>query len=112
MAEHIAILKNTTLADIVYNKLAGMRIPASGQYTASDTRTIQELHDCVELNTDILSGDIVLNDGTSDLTAEDGVSYLEPYAPTKPVSSITFIDSVTGVDQFVSVASGELVVTT
>lgn len=68
------ILKNTTLHRLTY---AGRVIPASGQKNCSGaTETLREDDD---LFAAIDAGDIVINDGTTDLSAEKGKAQL--YAP-------------------------------
>ena len=65
------ILKNTTIGDLKYT---GKVIPASGQRDVSNSTDL--LRESSALKTDIDSGDIVVNDGAGDLSAEDGKVHL------------------------------------
>ncbi len=68
------ILKNTTGSDLSYS---GRVIPAGGEKNCSNTT--EEIREVPALFTDIDAGDIVVNDGTSDLSAPRGKAHL--YAP-------------------------------
>lgn len=71
------ILKNTTITDISLNE-TGITIPASGQVTLNETEYAQVafIDSITELTTYLNSGDIVVNNGTVDLTAAEGLRYL------------------------------------
>lgn len=71
------ILKNTTTSDIELDNL-GLTIPASGQTTVAvqDYLLLGSEDSITELTTLINSGDIVVNDGSSDLSASDGINYI------------------------------------
>jgi hypothetical protein len=71
------ILKNTTLSDIELIEL-GITIPASGQFTVevTDYLFLGSEETLSEITSLINSGDIVVNDGTSDLSANDGIAYI------------------------------------
>ena len=71
------ILKNTTLSDIDLDVLA-TTIPASGQITVDVESYILLASDdsITELTTLINSGDITVNNGLSDLDAEDGLDFI------------------------------------
>lgn len=68
----IVILKNTTISDITF---LGETIPASGQSDFSHVSAIIMREDAV-LITAINAGDIVVNDGTDDLTTVNGILYI------------------------------------
>ena len=76
MPQHTVILKNTTLSEIQINDLAGMRIPASSQYDASNTRTLEDLLQSDDLLTFLTSGDVILNDGTDDLSLPEATTVM------------------------------------
>ena len=71
------ILRNTTLADIELLEI-GLTIPASGQVEVN-TESFLDLaadNSITELTPLINSGDIIVNDGTVDLSAADGLTYI------------------------------------
>lgn len=72
------ILKNTTASDIDLDIL-GRRVPASGQLDldTSDFARLASDASITELTTLINSGDIVVNDGVSDLSIADALAYIE-----------------------------------
>ena len=72
------ILKNTTGSNIDLSEL-GLRVPASSQITIQSFDYIKLASDdsVTELTTLINSGDIIVNDGTSDLSASDGIDYIK-----------------------------------
>lgn len=72
----IIIAKNTTISNIVINDLGSIVVPAEGSYTLSDMFNIYEIARSNELLTYIASGDIVINNGTDDLPATDGIKYI------------------------------------
>jgi hypothetical protein len=71
------ILKNTTLSDMELSEL-GKTIPASGQITIPVQEYILLASDdsIAECTAPITNGDIVVNDGTVDLSASDGLNYI------------------------------------
>ncbi len=87
---HTVILKNTTASKIIISDLAGMRIEANSQYEASKTRTLADIQNSEQLKTDISSGDIVVNDGHSDLSVTDALELVTFYDPHFAVQYITF----------------------
>ena len=75
------IAKNTTGSDISLSD-TGITVPASGQYTLNESEYILWAQSTVvspatQLVTLINSGDIVVNDGTTDLGAADGIRFLQ-----------------------------------
>lgn len=72
------ILKNTTLSDIELLEL-GVTVPASGQYEVgtSDYLILAQSNSISELTSLINSGDIIVNDGTDDLSIEDALEYIK-----------------------------------
>jgi hypothetical protein len=87
---HTVILKNTTASQIIIRDLAGMRIEASSQYEASKNRTLADIQNSEQLKTDISSGDIVVNDGSNDLSVSDALELVTSYDPHFAVQYITF----------------------
>lgn len=73
----IIILKNTTGSIIDISEM-GVSIPASDQYLVNSTEYLQlsSTDALTELGTLITSGDIVVNNGVSDLSAIDGNNYI------------------------------------
>ena len=71
------ILKNTTVSDIVL-KAVGFTVPASGQLLIEKTQyDLFSSDDSIsEISTYISSGDIVVNNGTYDLSATIGLNYM------------------------------------
>ena len=70
-----AIIKNGTASDIVIEDL-GITIPGSGQITMDSQYRYNELAGSDDLRQLVEDTDLVVNDGTSDLSAADGVLYL------------------------------------
>lgn len=72
------VLKNTTASDIDLDVL-GLRVPASGQVTldTSDFLKLASDSSITELTTLINSGDIVINDGSADLSTADAIEYIK-----------------------------------
>ena len=102
--------KNSTSAEIRITDLGGMRIPSNDQYEAV-TRTLGDIQTSADLKTLIPSGDIVWNDGISDLSVSEALLEIEPYAPDKAVVSIT-LKSPDGTDWIVSVDDTGILSTT
>ncbi len=86
---HTVILKNTTASQIIISDLGGMRIEASSQYEASKTRTLADIQNSEQLKTNISSGDIVVNDGSNDLSVSDALELVTSYDPHFAVQYIT-----------------------
>jgi hypothetical protein len=111
------ILKNVSGSPYVIDGL-GLELATGGQLTASEQFTYEEMASSDGLRQAVLDGDIVVNDGTADLSAADGNKYLtfvhqnelegNYYSKTElqtPGSSIVNWDNVTnkptyGVDQW------------
>lgn len=75
MAQSIVIAKNQTGGSITLEQLA-LTIPASpGSGTLTDFNTLNEIQDDVQLKAEITSGNILLNDGTTDLTLEESLNF-------------------------------------
>lgn len=74
------ILKNTTGADIEIDSV-GILIPASGQLTINTESYLDLASDdsVAELTPLINAGDIVVNNGTEDFSAADGIVYLKTF---------------------------------
>lgn len=70
------ILKNTTISDIEL-KAIGLTIPASGQITVNqqDYLLLASDDSITEITVHINSGDIVINDGVTDLVAARAIDY-------------------------------------
>ena len=74
------VVKNTTLTDIVVDN-TGVTIPASGQYTIppQDYALWAEDVAITEVTAAVNAGDLVINNGTIDLTAVNGLKFLEMF---------------------------------
>jgi len=70
------IIKNNTLSEISVNDLNGLRIPLSSQVTASDLFLEPFVHKSQDLKTKVSAGDLVINNGTSDLSIANALLYL------------------------------------
>ena len=90
----IKILKNTTLSTIELNVL-GLQIPTSSQITiqTQDYAILASSDSVTELTTFINSGDIIVNDGTDDLSISEGLAYIKLAEIAK---SIRFDNSTNG----------------
>ena len=104
------IVKNTTISDIELKEV-GITVPASDSYTIvlqdyllwADTDSISEITPLIN------SGDIVINDGINDLSAANGIRFLEyterlyieedSSPSTKVVSTLNFEGDVTITDE-------------
>ncbi len=75
MAMPIVIAKNQTGSDIDLIRL-GQRVPALGQKILTDDASYTECTEDETLETAVSAGTIVINDGTSDLSAAEGLIYL------------------------------------
>jgi len=75
MAMPVVIAKNQTGSDIDLDRL-GLRVPASGQLTLTDSASYTECTEDASLETAVTSGDIVINDGNSDLSTAEALGYL------------------------------------
>lgn len=77
------ILKNTTTSVIKLSE-AGMEVPASGQRILNEMEydRVAFSDSITEITPYLNSGDLVVNDGTMDLNAEEGLRYL--HLSTKP----------------------------
>ena len=71
----VTVLKNISGAPYFVDGL-GLEIDTASQITASDQFTFEELASSDELRAAVLAGDIVVNDGSGDMTAADGDHYL------------------------------------
>jgi hypothetical protein len=69
------IIKNDATTDVMIEDL-GIAIPATGQVTMSNNFTYDELAGSDDLRTLVSAGTLVVNDGSLDLGASDGVDYL------------------------------------
>lgn len=78
MADKVIIIKNTTISDILVN---GIVVPATGQSDFTNI-PIAELLEDTDLFVDIASGDIVINNGTLDLSAAAGDNHIQPQQHT------------------------------
>lgn len=80
MAQATIIVKNVTLSDIFIDDL-GITIAASGSpgssITLSDLYTTFEIVESTDLQSEVATGDIVINDGTDDLSVSEGLNHLK-----------------------------------
>ena len=72
----IIILKNTTGADITITDASAVIVPAGGSDTYTDNNLIQQLASSIILQTFVTGGQIVVNDGVSDLIPVVGLQYI------------------------------------
>ena len=75
MAMWTVIAKNSSGSDQTIEDL-GITIADSSQYTLSENFTFDALAGSDDLRALVTAGDLVINDGSSDLSAADGVDYL------------------------------------
>ena len=76
MAMPTVIAKNQTGTDIDLERL-GLRVPAAGQLTLTDFSTYTECTEDEDLETQTAAGNIVINDGTIDLSTAEALVYLD-----------------------------------
>lgn len=77
MALPIVIAKNQTASPIPLARLGLTLPPTPASFTLSDYASFYEISADPDLNAQVNSGVIVINDGTSDLTAAVGDAYLD-----------------------------------
>lgn len=70
------VLKNTTITDITIADASAVIVPASGFDTYTDAKMILQLVQSRNLQTFVAGGQIVVNNGTSDLTVAVALQYL------------------------------------
>jgi hypothetical protein len=75
MALRIVIAKNQTASPILLSRL-GLTVPASGNLTITNFASFYEVQAEPALQTPVTSGDIILNNGSEDLSVAQGLSYL------------------------------------
>jgi len=73
----IVIAKNNIGSDIYLQELEGTMIPVGEQVTMSERFGLTEYNNNSDFVTLVTNGDIVINDGTDDLSAGDGVRYVQ-----------------------------------
>ena len=71
----IIIAKNNTSSAIPLDDL-GIEIPGSGQRNLTDNFDKNEISASNDLDTQVSSGNIIINDGTSDLSITDGLRHI------------------------------------
>jgi len=77
MAQPVVIAKNQTGTPILLERL-GLTAPAApGTITLTDYATFFEVSADATLNARVTAADIVINDGTSDLSTNEALAYLE-----------------------------------
>jgi len=69
------IAKNVDIIDLLIEEL-GITIPASMQETLSDLFTLADIADSETLKTHVSGLSIVINDGSQDLSAEEGIRHV------------------------------------
>ena len=74
----VVIAKNQTAGSIQLGNL-GITLPASpSSVTLTDFLFISEIQSVEELRTEVSSSNVLINDGTSDLTTENALKFLDP----------------------------------
>lgn len=76
MGQITIIAKNQTAGEIIIDDLGGIRVPASGQETLTDANSISDIYRSVDLVTEINANNILLNDGTNDLTKAASLQFV------------------------------------
>ena len=72
----IIIAKNQTIGDI-YLENVGLTIPGSGDITLTDFAHFYEIAADAVLNQAVVDGDVIINDGISDLSLDESLAYLD-----------------------------------
>lgn len=88
------IIKNNSGSNISLDDLGGLLILDSTQITASDLFIDGRIYESDDLKTQVASGDLVINDGSSDLSISDALSYLTSYNYSLFQPIISFNESV------------------
>jgi len=73
----IVIAKNNTDSDIYLAKLEGTTLFTSGQLDMHDRFELAEYNNEPQFVDLVTNGDIIINDGTSDLSISDGLDYIQ-----------------------------------
>ena len=90
MAIKTFIFKNTTDANLNIADLSGIRLSASGTVDVTEMFTNYVLYESSDLKTVISGGQMVINDGTADLSIEDALIYCSYETPITEVPGVMF----------------------
>ena len=90
MAIKTFIFKNTTDANLSIDDLSGVRLPASGTVDVTEMFTNYVLYESADLKTVISGEQLVINDGTADLSAEDALIYCSYEIPIEDILGTNF----------------------
>lgn len=96
------IAKNQTASQITITDLGGCIIDASGQYELTKSRGLNAIYSSKDLVTMINDDTILLNDGTTDFTKAESLTYIAQFNTYNPVAQIT-LKSPNGTAWYVSV---------
>lgn len=102
MALPTVIAKNQTVTEIYLPRLGQTVPPTPGQIVLSDFASFYEIASDPLLHSSVTGGTIVLNDGTSDLNAGEGIAYIDATGnfcgPTGTITGNTLVrlDGTTG----------------
>ena len=87
MSQPTIIAKNTTASSIFLRQLRTTIAASPGQATLTDFNTVSEIQNDSALYTRVTNGDIILNNGTSDLTTIQAQNFLTQIASTQNLSA-------------------------
>ncbi len=80
------IAKNQTINNIIINDMDGLIIPGNEQINLTDDFQLDYIYESEDLITSINSGDIIINDGTNDLSIPDALIFLQSFNSTNIIS--------------------------
>lgn len=76
MSNPIVIAKNNTDSAITMNDLSGVTIDSTSQIILTDIFKFYDLSNSINLKTYVTNGNIIINNGTSDLSIENGLKHV------------------------------------
>jgi len=76
MSNPIVIIKNNTESPISINDLSGVTVDSTSQLTLTDIFYFCDIAKSVNLKTYVSNGNIIINDGSSDLSISNGLNHV------------------------------------
>jgi hypothetical protein len=76
MSNPIVIIKNNTLSPITIQDLSGVTVDSTSQLTLTDIFYFYDIAKSINLKTYVSNGNIIINNGTSDLSVSNGLDHI------------------------------------
>lgn len=93
------IAVNDTTSDIYLGDL-GINVPASSQVSLHEQFEFSEIANADPLKVQVAAGNIIINDGFTNLSIADGLNYIDYWGKYEYQSEQSFIEAFERVDQF------------